>query len=131
MPDRLVYDGDCGFCTVCAAWLSRRLADDVLIVPWQSVNLQAFNLTLEDVTTAVWWVGTGRKERGHRAVGRSLQRSVPGLRGLPWRLLGRILLLPGVGIIAGPMYAAVSRNRHRLPGATAACAIRPGRPSEP
>lgn len=54
----------------------------------------------------------------HIAVARTL---IHGRRG--WAVLGWLMLLPGVRQIAGVVYRWVARNRHRLPGGTAACAI--------
>ena len=41
----------------------------------------------------------------------------------PWPVVGQLLRLPGVRRVAGWGYAVVARNRHRLPGATAACEV--------
>jgi len=149
-PELLIFDGDCGFCTTSARWAERRIADSVAVVPWQSVNLDAFGLTQDDVTTAMYWVdGSQRPHRGHRGVGfvlraiaahyqtrsaRHALQSPPAsaLTRTRYRLIGwlarigaLLCLAPGTSIVADYAYRLVARNRHRLPGATAACQLPP------
>lgn len=40
-----------------------------------------------------------------------------------WRPFGWVLKLRPVLAIAWPLYRLIARNRHRLPGGTAACAV--------
>jgi predicted DCC family thiol-disulfide oxidoreductase YuxK len=119
----LIYDGDCGFCTTSAQWIGRRLPDDVTVVAWQFVDdLDALDLTVDDVNTKAWWITpTGEKRGGHLAVGESL-KTAGGL----WGVFGRIMLVPPVRWLARPVYALVARYRHRMPGGTAACRIDTG-----
>jgi len=127
----LIYDGDCGFCTQCANWLRAQLATPLTVVPWQEIHdLSELGLTVADVSTAVYWVDAyGRTSRGHTAIARSLTRSKGALSVIGW-----LLLLPPLSWLAGPAYRLVAKNRMRLPGATAACAM-PARasftPAEP
>ena len=116
----LVYDGDCGFCTRSADWIRRRLPGDVAVVPWQSLDeLGALGLSLDDVTTAAWWIDPPAAPRGgHLAIGASLVAA-----GGAWRLIGRGLLAPPLRWIAAPIYRRIARDRHRLPGGTDACRI--------
>jgi predicted DCC family thiol-disulfide oxidoreductase YuxK len=118
----LIYDGDCGFCTASARWIEQRLDPGYPVVPWQSIEtLDAFGLTERDVTEAAYWIDVrGRAQRGARAIAHSLMASRR-----PWPVAGRVLLLPPISWLAALVYAWVARNRHRLPGATDACAIRP------
>lgn len=114
-----MYDGDCGFCTSSAMWIAARLPDDVRVEPWQALDLGALGLTEHDVTTAAYWIGDdGRAHRGHRGIGRALIAA-----GGLWKLAGWIIVVPPVSLIARPIYAAVAKNRHRLPGSTDACRI--------
>jgi predicted DCC family thiol-disulfide oxidoreductase YuxK len=115
---RLVFDGDCGFCTTSARWLSRDGRVDT--VPWQFLDLDAVGLTLEQVTTSVWWLVEDRPvDHSSRAIGRALL-----VRGAPWSWGGRVLLLGPVRPLADAVYRLVARYRHRLPGGTPACALR-------
>jgi predicted DCC family thiol-disulfide oxidoreductase YuxK len=40
-----------------------------------------------------------------------------------WRLVGRLIITPPVSWLAGPVYALIARNRHRLPGASDSCRL--------
>ena len=69
--ERLVFDGDCGFCTTSADWLAR--GGRVEIVPWQFLDLATVGLTIEQVSTSVWWLVDDRPvEHSSRAIGRAL-----------------------------------------------------------
>ncbi len=116
----LIYDGDCGFCTQTARWLESRLATPITVVPWQQIHdLDELGLSVEDVSTAVYWVDSyGRVYRGHEAVARCLMAA----KG-PLAITGWALALPPISWLGAPAYRLVARNRHRLPGATAACAM--------
>lgn len=116
----LIYDGDCGFCTTSARWIARRLPDDVRVVAWQSLDdLAAHGLTVDDVTSAAWWVEPdGSPRGGHLAIGAALRAA-----GGAWGLVGRALLAPPLRWIGGPVYRLVARYRYRLPGATDACRL--------
>ncbi len=116
----LIFDGDCGFCTSSARWVERRLPDDVEVVAWQFVDdLGALGLTAEQANAKAWWITPeGDLRGGHLAIGESL-RAAGGL----WGVAGRIMLVPPFRWLARPVYALVSRNRHRMPGGTPACRI--------
>lgn len=114
----LLYDGDCGFCSRTVRWLRAR-GDGLVAAPSHSVDLDEVGLTDEQVTTEVWWIAAdGTAQGGHRAIGMALWSL-----GGAWVAAGRFLVLEPVGIVAGPIYAAIARNRHRMPGATDACRI--------
>jgi predicted DCC family thiol-disulfide oxidoreductase YuxK len=115
-----VFDGDCAFCTSCAEWL----AGDgrVAVVPWQFLDLDVVGLTLDQVSTSVWWLADDRRvEHSSRAVGRALV-----VRGGWAAYAGRVLLVPAVRPLADAVYRLVARYRHRLPGGTPACRLGPG-----
>lgn len=114
----LVYDGDCGFCTASARWIGTRLpAADVR--PWQALDLDELGLSEDDVEGAAWWFDKdGRRHRGSQAIARAL------IAAGGWRAtLGWLLRLPPLSWLGVPVYAAIARNRHRMPGATDACRI--------
>lgn len=117
----LIFDGDCGFCTTSAAWIQRRLPDDVPVVSWQSIDdLGALGLTIDDVAAKAWWVTPdGRTRGGHLAIGESLRAA----RRPWWRALGLLTLAPPLRWLGAPVYALVARCRYRLPGSTDACRI--------
>lgn len=115
----LVFDGDCGFCTASARWLEQRGA---AVVAWQTLDLDEYPLTVAEVDEAAWWIdGSGVAHRGHRAIGLALRAA-----GGAWGIVGTMLVNPPLSWLAGPVYALVARNRHRLPGAAGAdaCGLR-------
>jgi predicted DCC family thiol-disulfide oxidoreductase YuxK len=119
----LVFDGDCGFCTWVAGWVSARWPEGAgRTAPWQRVgeeSLAALGLTVDEVKSAAWWIdGGGRRFRGHRAIGKALV-ACGGLH----RVLGGVILVPPTSWIAAGVYRLVVRYRYRLPGATPACRL--------
>lgn len=127
---QLVYDGDCGFCTTTALWAGRWLPADTEIIAWQSIDLDSINLSVDDVSTAAYWVEPGRSFRGHEAVGMALAAaSANGELGWLGRAscrIGAILALaPPTSWLAAGAYRLVANNRHRLPGSTKSCRIDP------
>ncbi len=118
----LIYDGDCSFCTSSANWVSARWHGRAHAVPWQRLTddeLAAYGLGVDDARAAAWWVDPdGRTSRGHLAIARSLAA------GAGWpAAAGRLLLSLPFRWVGAAVYPAVSRWRHRLPGATPACRI--------
>lgn len=118
----LVFDGDCGFCTSFAGWISARWRRPAHAVAWQRISpseLSSMGLTPTDCRDAAWWRDpSGRLVKGHVAIGRSLL-----LAGGWERLLGRAILAPVVDPAASRAYRWVARNRNRLPGASGSCAV--------
>lgn len=122
---RLVFDGDCGFCTTSATWVAERLqrADgpNAQLVPWQFTDLAAIGTTAERVQREVLWVETdGTLHGGAQAFARWLV-----FRGGPYALVGTALTLPPIKQLAAVVYRLVARNRQRMPGGTPACALPP------
>ena len=123
----LIFDGDCGFCTTSARfvsrWVDRRDRYDVR--PWQELDLAALGVTEADCIEAAQFVcRDGSVVAGHRAIAAGLTHGAPA-----WRPLGHLLTLPGVSQLAARVYTWVADHRYALPGGTAACA--PGIPAQP
>jgi predicted DCC family thiol-disulfide oxidoreductase YuxK len=120
-----VYDGDCAFCTMCAEFIERRVPTPARVLPWQFADLDALGLTAAQCEDAVQWVNpaTGTVAAGPDAIAELLRSSHRA-----WRPAGALLRLRPVRVLAWPAYRWVARNRHRLPGGTAACAVRPQQP---
>ena len=114
----LVFDGDCGFCTWSAARIRRWAAGTLDVVPWQLADLTALGLTEEQCASAVQFVDADGVASGGAAVARALLRCRE-----PWRTAGRVLALPWLAPVVERGYVVVAANRHRLPGATPACAL--------
>ena len=113
---RLVYDGDCGFCTATADWVQQR--SDVTVVPWQSLDLAAEGLTVDEVTTAAYWLEGGTRARGARAAAAALKTCGPA-----YAVLGWLIDLPPVRPLARVGYFLVAKYRYKLPGSTDACRL--------
>ena len=114
-----VYDGDCAFCTTCARFIERRIPTSAEVSPWQFADLDALGVTQDQAEEAVLWIADGEHvAAGPEAIARLL---VDG--GSYWRPFGWVLGLRPVTWLAWPVYRWVARNRHRLPGGTAACSL--------
>jgi predicted DCC family thiol-disulfide oxidoreductase YuxK len=114
----LVFDGDCSFCTS-SARLAARLVKSAGTVPWQRADLDALGVRQEDAIASVQWVGAdGRVSGGAEAIARMLLTGT-----LLLRLLGGLMLLPGIRRLADVVYRLVAKNRSRLPGGTPACRV--------
>jgi predicted DCC family thiol-disulfide oxidoreductase YuxK len=122
-----VFDGDCAFCTASARFAQRRVPTAAAIEPWQRLDLAELGLTEAECEQAVQWVEPGRAPlAGPDAIAALLRSSHR-----RWRAVGWLLRLAPVRSLAWPVYRWVARHRHRMPGGTAACALRepPAQPS--
>ncbi|WP_405103163.1 thiol-disulfide oxidoreductase DCC family protein [Micromonospora sp. NBC_01412] len=114
-----VYDGDCAFCTKCAQFIEHRIPTGARVLPWQFADLDTLGLTEAECEEAVQWVGAdGSRAAGPDAIARLLGDSGP-----LWRVAGAGLRFRPARAAAWPVYRWVARNRHRLPGGTAACSL--------
>jgi predicted DCC family thiol-disulfide oxidoreductase YuxK len=114
----LIFDGDCAFCTSSVRFIERRIRRHPRIQPWQRSDLAGLGLTQQQCESAVQLIENGRVTSAHVAVARLL---IYGKRG--WAVLGYLLLVPGIKQIAGVVYRWVAKNRDRMPGGTAECAL--------
>lgn len=115
----MLYDGDCGFCT---HWINRIdgwSRPKVSIAPYQTVDLEPYGVTAERADREVLYIDAGgRVYGGAQAFARLL------LTGrAAWRPVGVLLAVPPVRWVAAGVYRVVAKNRMRLPGGTAACAV--------
>lgn len=107
----LVFDGQCGFCRRCVDLMRRILRYHPQVVAWQEADLTELGLTPERCQDAVQWVseirGNGREHLAAAdAIGRVLRNAGGG-----WRIIGVIMMLPGVHWLAGVTYRWVARSR--------------------
>lgn len=122
--DRAVflYDGDCAFCTSCARFIERHIPSSAEVTPWQFADLDALGVSQADAEASVQWIparpGGALRAAGPAAIARLLVDA-----GSYWRPLGRLLDLRPIRWMAGRAYRLIARNRHRLPGGTAACRL--------
>lgn len=65
----------------------------------------------------VWWLDASGRASGARAVSRALLATTG-----PWRLAGWLVGVAPLSWVASVIYRWIAANRHRLPGASGACA---------
>jgi predicted DCC family thiol-disulfide oxidoreductase YuxK len=119
-----VYDGDCAFCSSCARFIDRHIHTLAEVEAWQRLDLGSLGLTADECADAVQWVGAdGEVASGPAAIARLLRRATGRSGRLLWRPAGAVLATRPALTLAGPAYRWVARNRYRLPGGTAACAV--------
>lgn len=97
----LVFDGDCGICTVSAGWVDRN-CPGVTTVSHHARGMAA-------IDKVIWIDGDDRRE-GARAVAAVLRRA----RRRRHRALGRVIGLPVIRSAAEVVYLLVARNRSRI-----------------
>lgn len=130
--DRTVflYDGDCAFCSSCARFIKRWIRAGFPVTAWQFADLPELGVTEEQVSEAVSLVRPEHAPTfGPVAIAALLRAAHGPLGWLLWRPAGLVLSLPPVRASAWPVYRWVARNRHRMPGGTAACALPPNHPA--
>ena len=115
----LIYDGDCDFCRRCVRLLARwDTHRRVRTAPFQDAGALAGLPTIPRAAleAAMQLVTPSGGVLGGARAAPSILRLLPG-----GRPLAALLHLPGVPALAGRVYAAVARNRHRLGCGSAAC----------
>jgi predicted DCC family thiol-disulfide oxidoreductase YuxK len=104
---------------MCARFIERWVPTPAEVVPWQFTDLGALGVSRAAAIDAVQWVSPGGPVLAGPAAIAALLRS----SNVFWKPLGWVLALPPVRALAWPVYRWIARNRHRLPGGTAACAL--------
>ncbi|SDD65356.1 thiol-disulfide oxidoreductase DCC family protein [Glycomyces harbinensis] len=113
-----LYDGDCAFCTKSAQFLEKHVRTTAKVMPWQWADLDALGVSQAQAEEAVLWIEVNFLRAGPDAISVLLRRAQ-----WYWRPVGGLLSLKLVSKAAWPVYRLVARNRHRLPGGTAACSL--------
>ncbi|MFF7854658.1 DCC1-like thiol-disulfide oxidoreductase family protein [Streptomyces sp. NPDC007904] len=116
----LLFDGDCGFCGRTIEVARRTIQPRVQFIPWQYADLAALNVTEDRADREVLWISPadGKVHGGPRALSAVLMCGRK-----RWWWLGIALRLPPVNWMARGVYRVVAKNRHRMPGGTAACSL--------
>ncbi|GHE30190.1 MULTISPECIES: thiol-disulfide oxidoreductase DCC family protein [Streptomyces] len=115
----LLYDNDCGFCTRSVQWLRDHNAlSHTRTVAWQSLDPRRLPVARQRLEREIILVSDGDIHGGATALAHAVSSG-----SLPWRLTGHALRLPVIRTLAAYVYRNVAVNRHRMPGATAACEI--------
>ncbi|MCQ9181683.1 DUF393 domain-containing protein [Streptomyces sp. IBSBF 2953] len=119
-PPVLAYDGDCGFCQSCVDRIRSLAAPTLEAVPWQFLPAESTAPHRARLDREVLLLrGATVVAGGSDAVARWLGSSPSA----GYRAAAAVPRLPGVRGCARVVYRWVSRNRHRLPGGTPACAV--------
>lgn len=114
-----LYDQDCGFCRRSVVFAQERVRSRVAFAAWQAVDLKVFGLTPEQTREQAWLARSdGDLLAGGDAVAEVLRHGR-----FPFRVLGRLLGLPGLRSLNRVAYRVVAANRHRIPGGVAACVL--------
>ncbi|MGO1583113.1 MAG: thiol-disulfide oxidoreductase DCC family protein [Actinomycetaceae bacterium] len=118
MDGHLLYDGDCGICTSLAMWLGRRDMG-CGITPITPERLARLGVDADRATREIpFALPSGEVRYGARAIAAALRT------GPAWlRAAGAVLDVRPLRPVAAWAYGVVARNRGRLPGRTAACAL--------
>ncbi|MGW3953039.1 thiol-disulfide oxidoreductase DCC family protein [Streptomyces sp. NPDC004752] len=118
----LAYDGDCGFCQTAIDRIRALAAPALEAVPWQFLPTESTSPYFERLDREVLLLRDGSVLAGGAD---ALARYVTTSPSPAYRALAALVRLPGIRACARMMYRWVSRNRHRLPGGTPACAVPP------
>jgi predicted DCC family thiol-disulfide oxidoreductase YuxK len=113
----LIFDGDCGFCTTTAKWIEKNSLIPVAIQPYQWAKLADFGLTEEEAAAKVQLVVGGKVFAGHHCMAKLLLLQPNALL----KLLGAVMVMPGIDPISAKVYDWVAANRQKLLGGTPAC----------
>ena len=117
MTNILIFDGDCGFCTTTANWITKNSAVPVDAQPYQWAKLAEFGLTEKEAAAKVQLISGGKIYAGHQCMAKLLLIQPNALL----KLLGAVMVMPGVEPISAKVYDWVAANRQSLPGGTPAC----------
>ena len=107
----VLFDGRCGFCAWSVGFAQRVVGSHAHFVPYQSVDVTDYGLTVQECAEAVQFVDASGSESAERAVA-AILRSGTGV----WRPIGQLVGSAPVRPLAGVAYSFVARHRGRLWG---------------
>jgi predicted DCC family thiol-disulfide oxidoreductase YuxK len=117
----LIFDGDCGFCTNTANYIKANSSVEIDVQPWQWLELADYGLTKEQASAKVQMVVNGKNFAGHKAFAKMLR-----IQKQWWfKVLGGLMVTPPFSWGARVAYYFVAKYRHKLPGGTPACELKP------
>lgn len=117
MSNTLIFDGDCGFCTSTANWITKNSLVQIEAQPYQWAKLADFGLTEKEASSKVQLISGGKIYAGHHCMAKLLLLQ-------PNRFLkfiGAVMVMPSIDPISAKVYDWVAANRQNLPGGTPAC----------
>ena len=107
----VLFDGRCGFCTWSVQFAERTVRADADFIPYQSVDVSNYDLTVEQCADAVQFVDNTGSVSGARAVAAILRTG----RGV-WGPLGSFVGSPPIRPLAEASYRFIARHRGKLWG---------------
>ena len=114
----LLYDPDCGFCSRCADFAQTYLKLDAAVQPGIADELVANKIARDRFADAIPFVLDNKQVAyGALAIGLALKTS----RSTAIRWAGAVIINPLIRPVAEKIYALISKNRYRMPGATGTC----------
>ncbi|UKY47833.1 thiol-disulfide oxidoreductase DCC family protein [Streptomyces inhibens] len=116
----LAFDGDCGFCQAAIKKISSQGRPSVHAMPWQFLPQSMTEPYLDRLDREVLLLANGRVlASGAEALAAYMKRSPA----LCYRVAGAAICMPLLRQCAHGVYRWVARNRHRMPGGSASCAM--------
>ena len=115
----LIFDGDCGFCTTTANWIKKNSRVALEIAPYQWTELGQYGLTTEEAAAKVQVVVGDKVFAGHYCMSKLLLIQP----NILLKLVGAVMVLPGLDSISARVYEWIAANRQKLPGGTPACKL--------
>ena len=100
--------------------LRRMTKDRISSQPFQHLTPNDLELTLEQAQSAVHYIRDLERFSGAKAIAEYLIDSKT-----IWSIAGRVIRLPVLLSFAEMVYEVVAANRHRLPGGTPECQLKP------
>mgnify|MGYP002655112288 CR=1 FL=1 len=120
MNQLFVFDGDCAFCSSSMRVLRKMTNGRIESAPYQFLNLDQLGILRSEAESAVQYLSNEKRYRGAEAIAHCLMDSKT-----IWSALGWIMRAPVILSFAEIIYSLVAANRHRLPGGTPECQLRP------
>jgi len=115
----LIFDGDCGFCTTVANYLTKRTRVPVRAEAWQLTDLNQYGLTPEQTAVKVYFI----TQKGVFAGARAMAFLLSAQNNFFYYCIGKLLSVPPFSWLAVPAYMLIAKYRHKLPGGTPACKL--------
>ena len=113
----VLFDGHCGFCTWSVEFARRTVHANVEFIPYQSVDVAEFGLSIEQCAQEVQFVGRDDARGEERALGGERAVAAVLMSGTPaWRALGTVIDSPIVRPLSAVVYRLIARHRGRLWG---------------
>lgn len=113
----VLFDGHCGFCTWSVEFARRAVRANVEFIPYQSVDVAEFGLSVEQCAQQVQFVGRDGAVGGEQPLGGERAVAAVLMSGRPaWRALGAVIDSPIFRPVSAVVYRLIARHRGRLWG---------------